>query len=280
MTNHVFDEFPLLLSGDADRATVARVSSHLRGCNDCKDELIGAVVAHATLSSAARRGPDVATGGRLPHRPRVPGVQLASATLADRLDEVVVTATGPESAHGIDLGPVFAQIREEVATAAGPPPADADLVTPTAEAPASRDDARRRHRLRRGLTAAAAAVVVLGGGSALVANQLQDNGHRVTVGAFGQGTVGATATVDTGSIVLNASKLRPLPGNQFYEVWLVKANGSGVLPLGPLGSDRTGRYTVPSSVMSTYQAVQVTVQDNNGSPLPSKTSVLRGNYQA
>ena len=57
---HVFDELPRLLDGEADRATVSAVSIHLRGCEDCQQELISAVVAHSALSSAVRIAPDFA----------------------------------------------------------------------------------------------------------------------------------------------------------------------------------------------------------------------------
>ncbi|HSY14970.1 MAG TPA: anti-sigma factor [Jatrophihabitantaceae bacterium] len=57
MTEHAFDELPGLLSGSADRATVARVAAHLRNCEDCRHELISAAVAHAALTSAMRIAP-------------------------------------------------------------------------------------------------------------------------------------------------------------------------------------------------------------------------------
>jgi hypothetical protein len=61
MTVHVDDELPRLLSGEADRSTVETAAEHLRGCEDCQQELVSALVAHAALSSAARFAPDAAT---------------------------------------------------------------------------------------------------------------------------------------------------------------------------------------------------------------------------
>jgi hypothetical protein len=65
MTAHIDDELPRLLSGEADRATVEAAAEHLRGCEDCQQELVSALVAHASLSSAARFAPDAATPVRL-----------------------------------------------------------------------------------------------------------------------------------------------------------------------------------------------------------------------
>jgi hypothetical protein len=61
LTVHVDDELPRLLSGEADRSTVETAAEHLRGCEDCQQELVSALVAHAALSSAARFAPDAAT---------------------------------------------------------------------------------------------------------------------------------------------------------------------------------------------------------------------------
>lgn len=257
--DHVGEEFPLLLAGEADRATVGRVSTHLRVCSDCKDELVGAVTAHAALLSAVRRAPDIATGGRVSYR-QPAHVDLNEAQVADLLDRAAggVPATTP-----VDLGPVFAQIRDEAAGA-----------TP-ARRPEPVGPAAPGRRWRRGLLAAAAVIVIAAGGTA-VGLQLRPAGRVVTVAAYGTGTVAASARVGAGWMTMDASKLPPLPPDKYYEVWLVDAAQTGVLPLGPLGADRTGRYAVPVPVMNSYSSVQVTVQDNNGSPLPSKVSVLKG----
>ena len=260
---HVTDELPLLLVGEADRETVRRVGSHLRACTDCRDDLVDAVVSHATLRSAARVAPDVATGGRLAFtRPDLPSM----------LDEVAARTPDEEL---VDLGPVFAQIRAEAAGAetagAEAPTAPADEPTP---APGDELAARRGKRTRV-LLSAAAAVVVIGGGSAVAVTALSDDGRSVTVSAFGAGTVDATAQVGDGWMKLDASSLQRLNSDQFYEAWLVNADADGVLALGPLGSDGKASFSVPSDVMSKYPTLQVTIQQNNGNPTPSDTSVLK-----
>jgi hypothetical protein len=59
MTTHIYDELPMLLTGEADRATVALAADHLRECTDCQQELVSALIAHASLSSAVRFAPEL-----------------------------------------------------------------------------------------------------------------------------------------------------------------------------------------------------------------------------
>jgi hypothetical protein len=66
MSTHIDDELPRLLTGEADRETVRAASTHLRSCPDCREELVAAVVAHASLSSAQRFAPEIMHGADLP----------------------------------------------------------------------------------------------------------------------------------------------------------------------------------------------------------------------
>jgi hypothetical protein len=56
---HIVDELPRLLTGEADRTTTMNAATHLRGCEDCRQELVSAVVSHASLTSAQRFAPEV-----------------------------------------------------------------------------------------------------------------------------------------------------------------------------------------------------------------------------
>lgn len=89
MSAHIADDLPLLLTGDATRDVVLTAASHLRVCADCQQELVSAVVAHASLMSAQRFAPEmVARDG----------------------------AEVPEPAEDLplpDLSPVFLKAREE-----------------------------------------------------------------------------------------------------------------------------------------------------------------------
>lgn len=60
MSTHISDDLPRLLTGEATRDEVLAAATHLRGCPDCQQELVSAVVAHASLSSVRRFAPEVA----------------------------------------------------------------------------------------------------------------------------------------------------------------------------------------------------------------------------
>ena len=260
---HATDELPLLLTGEADRDTVHRVGAHLRACTDCRDDLVDAVIAHATLRSASRHARDVATGGRL---------TFTGADLPGMLDDV---AARTPARQPVDLSAVFAQIRAEVEAEADTPAAPATAAAPAAPtAPVDELAARRGKRTRRLLTAAAA-VVIIGGGTGVAVSTIGDDGRRIEVPAYGAGTVDASARVGEGWMKLDASSLQRLPSDQFYEAWLVNADATGVMALGPLGSDGKATFSVPPDVMAKYPTLQVTVQHDNGNPAPSSTSVLR-----
>jgi Anti-sigma-K factor rskA len=85
---HPSEDLPRLLTGDATRQEVLAASEHLRGCPDCRQELVSAVVAHAALTSAQRFAPDVVT-----YRPADADHEPASSLP--------------------DLSAVFAQVRAE-----------------------------------------------------------------------------------------------------------------------------------------------------------------------
>lgn len=59
MNTHVTEELPRLLTGEATRDAVLDAAAHLRTCVDCQHELVSAVVAHASLTSAQRFAPEV-----------------------------------------------------------------------------------------------------------------------------------------------------------------------------------------------------------------------------
>lgn len=89
MTGHISEELPRLLTGEAARQDVQSAAEHLRDCEDCKQELVSAVVAHASLTSAQRFAPDLATRPAEQPTPSAPPEPLP------------------------DLSAVFAQVRAE-----------------------------------------------------------------------------------------------------------------------------------------------------------------------
>jgi hypothetical protein len=96
MSTHISEDLPRLLTGDATRDEVLAAAEHLRTCPDCQQELVSALVAHASLTSAHRFAPEV--------------VALRSAA---ELDDDEPPGALP------DMSAMFAKVRAE---AAGPRP--------------------------------------------------------------------------------------------------------------------------------------------------------------
>jgi hypothetical protein len=247
MTEHVFDELPQVLTGEADRATVSAVATHLRECDDCRDELIGALVAHAALASSVKFAPELV-------RPDLAGKTIATVS---------------EFPAAPDLTALFAQVRAE---------AEAEPVV-TAGAHRNRSDHRPR---RTWLVAAAAAVVLALGGGAVYAATGHNSGpssRTLALSAFDQGTTPASAKLTSNDqMTIDASSLPALANGSYYEVWLTNPARTSMAPVGVLDADRKASITVPDSEMSTYAAVEVSVQDTAGVGAYSGHSVLRGSY--
>jgi anti-sigma-K factor RskA len=89
MSQHISDDLPRLLTGEASRDETLAAAAHLRACPDCQQELVAAVVAHASLSSAHRFASEVVA-------PPLPEVQAEPAALPD-------------------MSAMFAKVRDEAA---------------------------------------------------------------------------------------------------------------------------------------------------------------------
>jgi hypothetical protein len=240
MSTHIHDELPLLLSGEADRATVTAAAAHLRGCVDCRDELITALTAHAALSSAARVAPTTAA----PPAPTQP-------------------TPGTESAPELpDLSSMFAQVRHEVDT----PNAS------TAGSP--------RWRGRWLAAAAVVGLAAGGGGVLAAEHAGHGPSSRaVALAAYDRGTQAASAKIVGGDqMKLDATALPSLPQGKRYEVWLTDAARQHMQPLGWVGSNGRSDLTVPADLITRFSAIEVSVQDVNAPYLYSGVSVLRGSY--
>jgi hypothetical protein len=239
---HVFDELPLLLTGEADRSGVSAAAVHLRGCEDCRQELISAVVAHAALSSAARIAPELADS--------FPLAGLEPSTGAEQLP---------------DLSSMFAQVRSE---AAGPR--------------ALTGDRKRSRRVPARWLVAAALVAALGAGggiAAVASNSSSAPARSVALAAYDHGKTSAKVTlIDGREMRLDASSLPALSGGQYYEVWLTDTARTSMAAVGQLDQNRKGVFVVPTSVMGTYSAVEVSVQQTESTGGYSGVSVLRGSY--
>jgi hypothetical protein len=248
MTDHISEELPRLLTGEAPRDVVQAAGAHLRTCADCQQELVSAVVAHASLTSAKRFAPEVIT-------PRgVAPAANANANATAAADPVPLP----------DLSAVFAQVRDE--------------------AEHERPARRRSRRPLYAVAAVAAGVVVGTAGTALVHN-LADNppaGRSVALAAFDTGTTTAKVTVeDNGQMRVDAASLPRLDARHRYEVWLTDRARRHMQPIGWIAPSGKATLTVPTNLMSNYSDIEVSVQRVDAPSYDySGTSVLRGSYRA
>jgi anti-sigma-K factor RskA len=260
---HIANELPRLLTGEATRDEVMTAAAHLRTCVDCQQELVSAVVAHASLTSAQRFAPEVVTGFPADLFAERGGSELSSADLEDEPDVATVERSQIELP---DLSAVFAQVRKEAAEPVRKPVA----------APRSRT---------RYLVAAAAAVVVVGGGAAVyfaAGNSSTPShlaGRTFKLAAYDKGTTSATASIAKGGTLhIDAADL-PQQSGKRYEVWLTNDGRTKMQPVGWLDAKGTAAMTVPEDLLGKYSDLEVSVQDVNASDYAySGTSVLRGYY--
>lgn len=244
MSTHVADDLPRLLTGEATRDEVMAAAAHLRECPDCQQELVSAVVAHSSLTSAHRFAPEI-------------------IAWTDEPDE----ADGPNEAERApvealpDLSSVFAQVRHEsVAPEASP---------------------RRPARL---LVAAAAAGLIIGGGGAVAGYELSSGsnapaGTPVALAAYDVGTHSASARLGDDRLSIDAASLPRLAADQRYEVWLTNSTRTAMQPVGWIGTDGKATLTVPQNLAAKFSAIEVSVQRLDAASYDySGTSVLRGTY--
>jgi hypothetical protein len=263
MSAHIANELPRLLTGEASRDEVMTAAAHLRTCVDCQQELVSAVVAHASLTSAQRFAPEIVSGLSVDLFAERGGSDLNDPRLED---ETIELADDQSAIELPDLSAVFAQVRKEAAE-------------PPRRAPAPRS--RTRY-----LVAAAAAVVVLGGGATIYfATAHRDSsshlaGRTFTLAAYDTGQSPATASIASGGkLKIDAASLPQMSGKR-YEVWLTNDGRTKMQPVGWIGADGKAAMTVPEDLLSKYSDLEVSVQDVDASDYAySGTSVLRGYYE-
>lgn len=247
MTSHVTDELPRLLTGDATRDEVLTAAAHLRACPDCQQDLVSAVVAHASLTSAHRFAQELVAHD-------VPG------STAD---------TEQPSAQLPDLTPVFAHAREEATAVAAAPARRRRLLAVAAAAVVigggattatlvlgSNDPSTRTVGLDR---------VITRSNGAIIANDPS-------------GTNAAKIVIDGNELHINASSLPRLASNRVYELWLTDSARENMQPVGQLQSDNTAVLPVTPKVMQQYNDFEVSVQPTDQLKKYSGQSVLRGQY--
>lgn len=130
MTDHVMDDLPLLLIGQATREETRAATDHLRGCPDCQQELISALAAHASLMSAARFAPEV--GARAASDPDAQPLPDLTDVLAVARDEAASAARSKRRRRLV----IAAAAAAVIATAAGV--TTAELAGQSSHGPAGR----------------------------------------------------------------------------------------------------------------------------------------------
>jgi hypothetical protein len=163
-------------------------------------------------------------------------------------------------------------------------PADeAADVTPVAATPAPgpRADARRRARWLAPVAAAVAAVVAL-----VVVVQVRDGSPDrapapLALGAIGNARAEGTVSMrDAGDhqVMVVSTNLLPAERGHYYEVWLLDTETNGMVAVGVLPDSGRGEYTLPRDLVSRYDAIDLSLQPDNGSTVHSSDSVLRAQY--
>ncbi|WP_375498688.1 anti-sigma factor domain-containing protein [uncultured Jatrophihabitans sp.] len=244
MSSHITEDIPRLLTGEATRDAVLSAAEHLRSCPDCQQELVSAVVAHASLTSAHRFAPEI-----------------VAATRPDDSTDDGSDDDGPPA--GLPpMTSMFEKIREE-----------AEQATHRKHA------APKRRRL---VAVAAAAVILVGGGVAITevsTSSSSSSQHTLALTAFDKGHTQARLTiVGDRKVRIDASKLPRLDSNHVYELWLTDGARTQMQSVGLLGNDNTADLTVPSKSLKRYDNFEVSIQRTNQVKY-SGISVLRGQYQ-
>lgn len=93
------------------------------------------------------------------------------------------------------------------------------------------------------------------------------------------GSVTMRAAAQAGTVMtIQTSGLPSASSGRFYYAWLFNPETNKMLALGVVGPDGTATFKVDTTLLSRYQAVDVSLQDDNGNPAHSSVSVLRGQY--
>jgi hypothetical protein len=166
-----------------------------------------------------------------------------------------------------------------------PPLADV-VVADAAEAmqPTSLPVASEKRRRRWALPVAAAFLVALVAGAALLgrdsSTKQSPTAQAPLIAVGSQPARGTVAMAGTGAsrTMVVSTDLTPTKAGSFYEVWLLDTRTNGMVAVGVLPASGSARFTLPSNLLAGYNAVDISLQPDNGVPVHSADSVLRANY--
>lgn len=150
---------------------------------------------------------------------------------------------------------------------------------------------RRRSLTRPALLVAAAAVVIaLVGAVALRLVDRDDPAERTATPAYDavqldavEGSAVGEARIlaesdDQTRLIIKAPDLPGVRGGRFYYAWLLDPATNKMLPLGQVGPNGTASFDLDNTLLASYSAIDVSLEDDDGDPGHSVTSVLRGTY--
>ncbi len=148
--------------------------------------------------------------------------------------------------------------------------------------------AARGHRRRlaswRVLAAAAvAALIVLGGAVLLNRGSSSPNppDEQLALQAVGTRPVRGEVTMSgkgASRTMVVSTDLAPVSARSYYEVWLLDTTTNRLVAVGVLPPSGTAHFTLPSDLLSRYDAVDLSLQPDNGQTTHSSDSVLRAKY--
>ena len=165
-------------------------------------------------------------------------------------------------------------------------PAASEVAHPT-ELPAL-DVSRlsRRKGPSRVLSVAAAAVLVVGLAIGLVVARGGKTTPSPSTASFAlaplsapKGAWGTVLVTRANSLVdlqVTTAGLAPPNSQEYLEAWLLDPATNKMLPLGMVRTTGPTGFTVPIHLMAGYSAVDISLQQNDGNPVHSPTSLLRG----
>ncbi len=240
---HVADELPALLAGECTREQTLAVAAHLRRCPECQEELVSMVVAAGTLRAAARAERTSAPAPATPPAPPELSAPPAPSETPDTSD--------PEIPEWLKRIP---------------------------------DRPRRRRRLF-----ALAAAIVIAAGAIAAGLGLSSSGppvlnqaalHPLQAPAGASGAVTVTAASGARQVQVSTDGLPAAGQGHYYEVWLLDPATLKMMPMGALAPSGQATFGVAAGLMAGYSAVDISLQANNGNPVHSAVSVLRGTLRS
>ncbi len=139
---------------------------------------------------------------------------------------------------------------------------------------------RRRRRVAVALAGVAAAVLGIGA-AALVTHNGSVHPTQIAFEAVDHSSGRGVAQMQPSGVdktMTVTTELSPPSGGAYYEVWLLERQTGAMVPLGVLPDTGKAKYVIPAVLVAHYDAVDISLQPDDGSTLHSSTSVLRAYY--